>query len=105
MIAEAFTAEAEAIVFPSRSDFAEAADFTAAYQSYGEAQAELNDRFALALAAEYLSEIAEAHVEAVAGATFGLAWEHGHSSGYSEIENYYTDFAGFATTVYAAAAS
>jgi len=23
---------------------------------------------------------------------FGLAWEHGHSDGYSEVENYFMDF-------------
>jgi hypothetical protein len=27
---------------------------------------------------------------------YGLAWQHGHSAGYSEVESYYGEFADFA---------
>jgi len=37
---------------------------------------------------------------AVSGKVYSLAWEHGHASGYSEVENYFQDFAGLAQTAY-----
>lgn len=39
---------------------------------------------------------------AVADKVYSLAWEHGHSSGYSEVENYYQDFAELARVAYEA---
>ena len=38
----------------------------------------------------------------VAGAIYNLAYEHGHASGYSEVENYYGDFAEVARLAFAA---
>ena len=54
------------------------------------------EREALAdrLADEYLPDMPK-HV---ADRTFAMAWEHGHSSGESEIESYYIDFADLAVT-------
>lgn len=41
--------------------------------------------------------------EAQHGAVYAMAWEHGHASGYSEVENYYGDFAELARRVIEAA--
>jgi hypothetical protein len=61
-------------------------------------QQERAERVALAdrLASEYLPDLPE-HV---ADRTFALAWEHGHASGESEVENYYIDFADLAVTAF-----
>lgn len=39
----------------------------------------------------------------VGDAVWALAWEHGHSSGFSDVENYYGDFAELALKVWNAA--
>lgn len=39
---------------------------------------------------------------AVADKVYSLAYEHGHASGYSDIENYYQDFAELARVAYEA---
>jgi hypothetical protein len=36
----------------------------------------------------------------VSDKAYALAWEHGHSSGYSEVENYFQDFAELARVAY-----
>ncbi len=36
----------------------------------------------------------------VAESVYSLAWSHGHASGYSEVENYYQDFAELARKAY-----
>lgn len=105
MIADGFTAQSEAIPYPNRADYAERAEHTEAHGVYSAAHAELNRAFGVALADEYLSEISESRREAIGQRTFELAWEHGHSSGFSGVENYYMDFAGFALAVYSAATS
>ena len=38
----------------------------------------------------------------VASAIYSLAYEHGHASGYSEVENYYGDFAGLVRVAFEA---
>lgn len=102
MIAQEFTDRARAIPYPDSTDRDERVRLR---REYDAAHAELNGEFAAALADEYLSEISETRRAAIGERTFALAWEHGHSSGYSEIENYYMDFAGFAIAVYSAATS
>ena len=59
---------------------------------------ERQEREALAdrLADEYLPDLPK-HV---ADRTFALAWEHGHASGESDVENYYIDFADLAVTAF-----
>lgn len=36
----------------------------------------------------------------VSDRAYSLAWEHGHSSGYSQVENYFQDFAELARVAY-----
>lgn len=50
------------------------------------------------LGAEYASSLPHAAQDAV----FTLAWEHGHSSGYTEVEGLYAQYATLAETVRAA---
>lgn len=50
------------------------------------------------LGAEYASTLPRAAQDAV----FTLAWEHGHSSGYAEVEGLYAQYATLAETVRAA---
>lgn len=57
--------------------------------------------------AEQAAEFAHAHLDAdmprsVAEAVFSLAWEHGHPSGWSEVENYYGEFATLANLAFKA---
>lgn len=105
MIADDFIAQADAIPYPNRADYAERAEHTEAYGVYGAAHAEINRAFGVALADEYLSEISETRRPAVAERVFRLAWEDGHSSGYYEVENRYMDLADLALAVYSAATS
>jgi hypothetical protein len=57
---------------------------------------EARDDLADMLAAEYASGMPAS----VSDHIFRLAWEHGHSSGDSEVESYYIDFADLATSAY-----
>lgn len=62
-------------------------------------QADERRDHAAAMAAEHL---APGTPTVVADAVFSLAWEHGHSSGWSEIENFYIDFAALANIAFKA---
>lgn len=92
-ISEVFAAREEAIVFPDRSDFSDRADYTAARQAYDQGLRELMAEFQDNLAQEYLAEVDEAHIDELSGLVYRLAYEHGHGTGYSNIEYYYDDFA------------
>jgi len=106
MLSTDFTARANAIVYPTVEDYPDRADLAAAMFFYREAHRAMNQEFADALAHEYLGEtVGPARLEAVAAPVFHAAWDHGHSSGYNEVENYYIDFAEIATVAYAAATS
>lgn len=61
--------------------------FIAAKEQYREKQAELNIQFEHALYKEYDVENNPKRQKC-----FELAWEHGHSSGFSEVENYFSEF-------------
>lgn len=37
---------------------------------------------------------------AISDKVYSLAWEHGHASGYGEVENYFQDFAELARVAY-----
>lgn len=90
-IAETAKAAYDALTYPDRKNFANDADHAAAWHEYRFVQVPAVEKtFKEALAAEYLP--AETPTE-VADKVFALAWEHGHSSGYSEVESYYIDFA------------
>lgn len=57
--------------------------------------------------AEQAAEFAAEHLDAgmprsVSEAVFGLAWEHGHASGWPEIGNFYGEFAALANTAFRA---
>lgn len=58
-------------------------------------QQKVRQRFANALAREYLSDFSEATQLKV----FEFAWERGHASGWREIENEYQDLATLVETV------
>ena len=61
-----------------------------------ERQAREREALADRLADEYLPDLPKP----VADKAFALAWEHGHSAGEGEVENYYIDFADLAVTAY-----
>lgn len=61
-----------------------------------ERQRQERETLADRLADEYLPDLPK-HV---ADRTFAMAWEHGHASGESDIENYYIDFADLAVTAF-----
>lgn len=105
MIHEAINEQYRAIRLPDSADFADRATYEQARGAYSDAQAEVTQSFAAHLADEYLSDIPEDIRAAVGTLTFNLAWEHGHSSGCSDVENYYIDFADFALKVYTTATS
>lgn len=39
--------------------------------------------------------------DSLTGDVYDLAWEHGHASGFSDVENHYQDFAGLTLAAYA----
>lgn len=100
-----FDARADAIEYPTADAYRgrqEARD--RARVAYRAAHADLNRDFGVALAERYIAPAVDpAHLEAVAGPVYRAAWEQGHSAGYSEVENYYIDFAELATNAYTVA--
>ena len=107
MLSTDFAARDEAIVRPRIEDFpGDRPAFSQAYAAYNAGLAELRQEFADALAHEHLGEtVAPGHLETVAAPVFRVAYENGHSSGYSEIENQYIDLAELAATAYSVALS
>lgn len=93
----AFQARIDALVFPGRS--------ASEYPAYAAAVAEIDAEFQEALAAEYLGDIAESRIEAIANGVYALAYENGHASGRSEVENQYIELADLANLVYRTATS
>lgn len=106
MLSTDFAARDEAIVRPRIEDFpGDRPAFGQAIAAYIAGIAELRQEFADALAHEHLGEIvAPAHLETVAAPVFRVAYENGHSNGYSEIENEYIELAELAATAYTVAA-
>lgn len=105
MIAPDFAARLEALTYPDRRNYKDLNAHLEPMRVYWAEEKAIEEGFAAALAEEYLGEISESRRVAIAERTYKLAYEHGHSSGYSEIENYYIDFADFALAVYSAATS
>lgn len=102
MISAQFTAQAEEVPYPYNVP-REQRD--AARAAYDVAKRAVTTEFAAALAETYLSDIAESRRAVIAEHAFRLAWEHGHASGYGDVESYYQDFANFAQEVYSVATS
>lgn len=67
-------------------------DYRAATLAYSRAQDALTHEFKMALAKEY-GVTKHPKLERC----FSLAWEHGHSSGYSEVANYFDSFVSLIT--------
>lgn len=61
--------------------------FIATKEQYRKKRSELNLQFEHALYKEYGVENNPKRQKC-----FELAWEHGHSSGFSEVENYFSEF-------------
>lgn len=89
-------AEAEAAIkaleYPTGGDKAERAE---RMNEYRQARTEIELQFKQWLADEYAYEESPKIQDRV----WGKAWEHGHSSGYFDVENYYIDYAEFAQAV------
>jgi flagellar biosynthesis/type III secretory pathway protein FliH len=106
MLSATFEAQARAIPYPAAPTSRWQGEArAAALVTYREAHKALDAAFAAALAEEYLSDIAESRRAPIAAQTFSLAWEAGHSAGYSDVENHYIEFADFAVAVYGFATS
>jgi hypothetical protein len=84
----------QALDYPGRGRSPEA---MAAYAEYQAQHAAIEAEWREYLRAEYAPDLAPS----VESSLFSLAWEHGHASGYSDVENYYQDFAHFADEIVA----
>jgi flagellar biosynthesis/type III secretory pathway protein FliH len=84
-------AQTQALVYPGSTN-------REAYAEYKAAQQALENEWKLWLEDEYASQLPSALLEEL----YTQAWSEGHSSGYSEIENWYRTFAEFAEKVRAA---
>jgi len=104
---EEFNARADAIVYPSADAYRGRQEArNQAMGIYRAANAEVTRDFGAALAQRYIAPTVDsAHLEAVATPVFRAAWDQGHSAGYSEVENYYIDYAEIATNAYTVARS
>lgn len=89
----------DALTYPARGNFADEDSHTAAWKEYHFVLVPaIEKEFCQALAAEHLPAVPTE----VSDKVFSLAWDQGSSSGYSEVENYYLDFAELATLAYSA---
>jgi hypothetical protein len=100
MISDVFNARSEAIAFPA-SD-ATRLEYEAGRKRYKDQHKALKQEFAEALAEEYLGDVPVERRAAVGEQTFKLAWDRGHDSGFSSVENEYITLSEYATAVAAA---
>lgn len=91
MIYQDYNDRYRALAYPGRTDLD-------ALRAYNEEQATITAEFSAALREEYLHENAS---DTTAESVWNLAWSHGHSAGYSEVENSYIDFAAAVNSVWA----
>lgn len=75
-----------ALIYPSARD-------PEARLAYREKVNDIRGDFAKDLAEEYLPDVADNYSEQIPKAVFAKAWEQGHASGFSDVENHYIDLA------------
>lgn len=82
----------KALPYPKSGDYDTKEEWQAARRAYQESWGKVTQEFAEYLAATYAPWLVKQTQDMI----WRKAWEDGHSSGYSEVENYYMDLASFA---------
>ena len=104
-IADSIQARIDELVYPTSATHPDANERRAAQHDRQAIVRTIEADFATELADEYLYEVSESRRQALGQLVYDQAWDHGHSSGYGEVENYYSEFAETALKIYKLATS